>query len=776
MKKWLKAGFCSLFFVAMIVFGQLNAAGIRPVQADSGQGQYIVDGRYVSVTEKNAVAWSSFEWKGSIAKGAALYHKVFLSRGLYHHTNGNTYLSLYDHEGNWFGYINQKAVAETGQQGLWSAANTFATLTQDGKPIYTNFSGKPAWTSDATLGQTYRVTGEYHWFDGTVYASLYNSANQWQGYMRTTDVTLANVAQGVWQTKNGWAKDSNSKFQLWTDFSFNRYNRAQAGEVFKINGQYHHSNGSIYYSVYSPAGQWRGYINATALELISRPTGDEKVDNRYVTLKSGAAVYSDFNDTPMRGTATARPNHTYHSVGKSERIDGQILLKLQDSESRFAGYVFEDGVSVGTGPQGAWMPASEYTTFDHNATTYTDFSLTKVTGTPQSLGTVTLKITGQYRTFSGQLIYSVYDQHNRWLGYIDAAKVNTTASQAGLKLAQAGYFTTTKKGQPMWWDFGYKKSQNTNSHFQQTYQIRGRYVAFNGSSYYSLFDHKGSWGGYINTLNGSFATGAQGAWMSNSARVILDVAGYPIWSGFFTNQVGTTQKLLNKVYSATGKYRHYNGSLYYSLYDGKNWIGYVNAAATHQSGWRSNNGQLKYFDVETNSFTKTFSLKYYSQLDTKWANRKYSEFRLGPTGCGMASMAMIISGFGKAVTPAQTADYAHKYGTFDSPGGAGSLESDLTMTAEHFGLNWRVMSSANELTQYLKQGYPATVCINLPGATVRHIVVLTGYSNGMTTVHDPWSNLLFSGKHSVSEVWSKLSWLAGNKNKGASAAVVYIGK
>lgn len=168
MKHWVKVGLASLFLVGTMVAGQCVTTTSETVRATTAQGPYISDGRYVTVTAKNGVAWTSFDWKTFFANGANLYHKTFLSRGLYHHSNGSTYLSLYDHTGQWKGYINQISVTETGQQGLWNSANGYATLNQPSQPIYTDFSGNATRTSDAQLGQTYRVTGQYNWFDGMV--------------------------------------------------------------------------------------------------------------------------------------------------------------------------------------------------------------------------------------------------------------------------------------------------------------------------------------------------------------------------------------------------------------------------------------------------------------------------------------------------------------------------------------------------------------------------------------------------------------------------------
>lgn len=197
------------------------------------------------------------------------------------------------------------------------------------------------------------------------------------------------------------------------------------------------------------------------------------------------------------------------------------------------------------------------------------------------------------------------------------------------------------------------------------------------------------------------------------------------------------------------------------------------AHVTQKTGWKSVNGNLKYINAKNNAVIKQFSMPYYSQRDSRWINKKYAGYTLGNTGCGMASMAMIISGFGTTVTPVQTADYAHAYGTFDCYPEVGSAQSDLTMVANRWGLDYKVMSNQNQLATYLSQGYPATVCLDL-GNGVRHIVVLRGYSGGYTTVTDPWNGLIFSGRHSISQIWSLLSWKSDNTNRGASAATVFL--
>lgn len=744
--------------------------------ATTPQGPAVADGRYVTVKTPNAVSWSSFSWHQQEA-GAALYQHTFLAKVQYHHQNGSTYLSLYDAKGGWHGYINANSVSvAAGPQGSWLADSGFATLTQAGQPIYQGFDGQTTVNSDRYQGQTFKITGAYHWFDGTVYASLYDAAGHWFGYMAAGSFSRSANPQGTFQPHAEWVAMTHPGYQIWKSFAFTSYTKAAANEALEVKGRYQHANGSVYDSVYDVDGHWLGYVNAKAVTTITDPVGQMKTADRYVTVTDkDAKVYKDMQFTAGEG-GSAVYQHTYHAVGEYTHANGKTYLVLHNAQDQFAGIVNASSVAKASGTQGAWLAANGYVTLNSQNALYGDFGLSQVKTSGSTVAGNTYKVTGQYHTFAGRTLYSVY-AGKQWLGYIDSSKAKLVAGQTGSWISKTGYFTTTKAGQPIWRSF-FGSSQSSSSHYQTTYQIKGQYHAYTGATYYSLYAANGSWLGYINANNGSFATGPEGAWMAHSGKVTLSHTGYPIWQGFFTNQVNTTTKLHNRQYSATGQYRHFNGSLYYSLYDGKKWLGYVNAAATtptKKSGWYSVNGVLKYYDQAKAAYTKTFSLVYYSQLDRRWSGRSYGGINFGKTGCGQASIAMVVSGFGTRITPSQAADYSHRYGTFDTPGEVGSAESDLTKVADHYGVKWQVMSSRNQLQSYLEKGYPATVCLDLGGG-VRHIVVLTGYANGSTTVHDPWSGLLFSGRHSLSQVWSLLSWKADNKNMGASAAVVYIGK
>ncbi|WP_390409642.1 L,D-transpeptidase [Lacticaseibacillus jixiensis] len=303
-------------------------------------------------------------------------------------------------------------------------------------------------------------------------------------------------------------------------------------------------------------------------------------DNRYVTVTHQYNTYADFKFTKLHAAADVY-QRTYHSTARYHHANGSTYLALADANGKFMGYINQRAVSVAQGSQGVWLKANAYTTFSNaNLAAYADFGLTQVKTSGAALSGQVVKISGMYRRFDGTLVYSLYNNRGQWLGYVNAAQIKLTGAQ-GAWHAASGYFATTKRGTSLWsgFDFSHSKSTYSNSYYRHTYQITGQYHHFSGATYYSLQDGSGRWVGYVNAALGTKVAGAQGQWYAYSGKYTVAKQGYPIWHGFFTNQVTTTTARFGKTYRVTGQYRHLNGSLYDSLYDGNTWVGYVNAAA-----------------------------------------------------------------------------------------------------------------------------------------------------------------------------------------------------
>ncbi|MDT2831934.1 hypothetical protein P7H62_13340 [Vagococcus carniphilus] len=88
-------------------YGYINEKAVAV--GKGSQGAYVKDGRRVIFSKSNYNTWSNFNWKYKVS-GKNMVNKTFVARGKYYHQNGSTYLSLFDDNGRWYGYVNEVAV------------------------------------------------------------------------------------------------------------------------------------------------------------------------------------------------------------------------------------------------------------------------------------------------------------------------------------------------------------------------------------------------------------------------------------------------------------------------------------------------------------------------------------------------------------------------------------------------------------------------------------------------------------------------------------------
>lgn len=91
------------------------------------------------------------------------------------------------------------------------------------------------------------------------------------------------------------------------------------------------------------------------------------------------------------------------------------------------------------------------------------------------------------------------------------------------------------------------------------------------------FDMSSDYAGFYSNLGGNL----QGPYIADGRYVTVSSKGYDVFSNFNWKVKTTSNVLYQKTYKAKGRYKHANGSTYYSLYDGDDvWQGYINAKAT----------------------------------------------------------------------------------------------------------------------------------------------------------------------------------------------------
>lgn len=603
--------------------------------------------------------------------------------------------------------------------------------------IYSNFSDKVVANSNALLNKTYHLTGVYHTYNQETIYSLGDDNGKWLGYMKAGSFTTSTKAQGPWQTMTGYFEVTSGNYNFWKDFSWHAgaSTKSRLNRYVTVNGEYHHVNGSVYYSCHDNSGKWLGYLNAIVLKgPATSPQGAWHADDQYVTITSkNYALYSGFNWKVAKFGSQAYLE-TLHATGKYYHVNGSTYLSLYNNQGKWQGYINQKAVK-NTGKQGAWRATSGYTTFTSSATALTSsVEGTAVKTSAKTLAGNTYKITGMYHTYEGKAIYSVYSNKNAWLGYVDASKIQKTANAQGLWMAHNGYITTTKKGQKIWSSLKFTSGISTSTYYQITYQVKGMYHHFNGSTYYSLYKNGGHWLGYVNKSFVSEVSGAQGAWLSNNYSVMVTKNGYPVWGTFFGNQKTTSDKLRGNIYRATGKYHHLNGSTYLSLYSGSKWIGYINAAATTPAG------------------SKVLNVAYASQFKPYYA----------PEGCAAVSLYMALRYKGvKSVSQKYLLDHLPMY---PIPGGqkcqsvystAGFVSVIQPSALTAYAHNWYkgakniTGQGVSKIMQEILMGNPVEVWGFSPyhaaSGTRTHTHLVVGYdSKKGFKIYDPAYNSAFS--------------------------------
>jgi hypothetical protein len=147
---------------------------------------------------------------------------------------------------------------------------------------------------------------------------------------------------------------------------------------------------------------------------------------------------------------------------------------------------------------------------------------------------------------------------------------------------------------------------------------------------------------------------------------------------------------------------------------------------------------------------------YYNQRDRQWGNRLLpgSSYSFATAGCLATDMAMVLSHYGKQVTPADMANASQAF-----------FHGDLLFNFSLNGVNVSRVSYSgydkNIIDSELAAGRPVIVDLSFPSVSGQHFVVLISGSNGNYKMNDPYRE----GAHNVDfkSVYSESQILYTNK-------------
>lgn len=544
----------------------------------------------------------------------------------------------------------------------------YYTITNNKSTYFKNEALTNALSASKMLGNTYKITGELKTTAGKVYYHLVDNNNRQLGYVLKNTSNTSTKPIGLKQAANGYLANlkKGQNFFATTDLTTTKgKSDAYAGETLKIISKYKHLNGKTYYQLQNAAKKDLGLLVSTAGTFTKNPQGIKQNYKKYVSItKNNYSIWKDFawrNKVPTKNYY----HQTLVTDGKYEHFNGETYYSLRTNSGAWVGYLNASAVTIAKNQGGIWYKEALYANKKGGSyTLWGNLTFTSKKGTSNSFKTKTVQIKGKYRHFNGSVYYSLYSG-GKWLGYINAKGVATTKNRQGTYQKFNKYVTINKQNYPTWTSFTFNKKSTSSPKAQYTYLAKGAYYHINGSTYYSLYNSAGKWLGYINAQGATVAKNAGGIWQKANLTRKISKKNYSIWRDLSFKQVKTTTtKLYQKQYRVTGQYRHFNGRLYYSLYSGNTWIGYVNATATSSP-------YTIYSTVNTNLY----------QIVNSNSGYFYSKADPGSTKKGPKSY--IYKKMVRVTKIAKTSDGTYYYATLPGSGtGLGWIKANQTYSVQ----------------------------------------------------------------------------------------------
>lgn len=386
------------------------------------QGKYITDGRYVKISKKGYSTYSNFDWKYRDSTDNLIGNKYEV-RGRYEHINGSTYYSLYDNKGQWAGYLNADAtVTLKGAQGDYITDGRYVSVQKKNYSIWKNFDfNQTELNTTDVFEKTYLAKGKYEHFNGSTYLSLYDGQNKWLGYLNADAIKTAPSKNGLYLTDGRYATITSTGYNTWSNFNWSFMHSPEKihENTYVVKGRYENFNGSTYLSLFDNKGEWYGYINAKGVTFSDKPQGAYMKETRYASIVDPTDVlYSDFDGKVRQSTEKIYRNN-YYAKGKYHHVTGDVYYSLYNQNNVWQGYANEDIVRLTNNAQGPFISINkEVKIINKNYTIWENFNWEKK-GTSDQFYNENVIAKGEYHHVNGDIYYSLYDNHNKWIGYLN---------------------------------------------------------------------------------------------------------------------------------------------------------------------------------------------------------------------------------------------------------------------------------------------------------------------------------------------------------------------
>lgn len=275
-------------------------------------------------------------------------------------------------------------------------------------------------------------------------------------------------------------------YNYYRDFEWTKKGTISVGRTYQTDGYYKLGDGTKYYSIYRKNSKgkttWYGYVNAKSLRTLTM-----KKKSQLLTATKEYDRYTDFYWKKRGGVSKGTVYRTtgYYQLGNGEKY---YSIYREDKKGKRHWYGYANTKSFRTLTM---KKKSQLLTATNNYDRYSNFYWKK--RGEISKGTV-YHTPGYYTLGNGKKYYSVYREDKKgkrhWYGYANAKSFRalTMKKQNKVMKVKASY----KRYSNFYWKY------RGTAPVGKVYYTKGYYTLGNGAKYYSLYDNKNGWYGYIN--------------------------------------------------------------------------------------------------------------------------------------------------------------------------------------------------------------------------------------------------------------------------------------
>lgn len=280
---------------------------------------------------------------------------------------------------------------------------------------------------------------------------------------------------------------------FWSNYSIDI---REQSEIFHLTEKTFDRNGQEYYAI-SNKTEFLGYIPTHYVTIAKGAHGSHHSYGKYVNIKGNYDIWKGF-EWKNKVPGSKYKNQTLHARGYYNHFNGSRYLSVYDNKGKWVGYINEKGTTLAQGQQGVYQKYGKYVTVKGNYKIWGNFAWSKsIPGSKYK--NKTLQVKGVYNHFNGSRYLSLYDSKGKWVGYINENGTQLAKNKGGIALSAKFNRKVVKRNYTLWNDLNFKKKKgNSNQYLNQTLYVKVQYNHFNGSKYYSLYNAKNKWLGYIN--------------------------------------------------------------------------------------------------------------------------------------------------------------------------------------------------------------------------------------------------------------------------------------